>query len=163
MENCSTSFRSGRRTRQFAKRYWSTIRQSSTDLPEPSLRGAKRRSNPWRCERIEGLLRGACHRARIRATRWLAMTAVTAKDSSRRHRERIAVEIAQPVRRLAQAAEREQVKSGDRRGCGRRRRAEAAHDVIGSGIGQQPAEPPDLAAQGPHRIADAAAQAEFGQ
>jgi hypothetical protein len=34
----------------------------------------KRRSNPsvhlWRDE----LLRGACHRARIRATRWLAMT-----------------------------------------------------------------------------------------
>jgi hypothetical protein len=25
--------------------------------------------------RIDGLLRGACHRARIRATRWLAMTA----------------------------------------------------------------------------------------
>jgi hypothetical protein len=25
-----------------------------------------------------GLLRGACHRARIRATRWLAMTAVIA-------------------------------------------------------------------------------------
>src|ERR1700733_10490762 len=33
----------------------------------------KRRSNPfyyW----ISGLLRGACHQARIRATRWLAMT-----------------------------------------------------------------------------------------
>ena len=26
----------------------------------------------WRCD--HGLLRGACHRARIRATRWLAMT-----------------------------------------------------------------------------------------
>jgi hypothetical protein len=25
--------------------------------------------------RLRGLLRGACHRARIRATRWLAMTA----------------------------------------------------------------------------------------
>src|SRR5436309_7429353 len=29
-----------------------------------------------------GLLRGACHRARIRATRWLAMTAVTDANST---------------------------------------------------------------------------------
>ena len=42
----------------------------------PSLRGAKRRSNPCLSEPRYGLLRGACHRARIRATRWLAMTAV---------------------------------------------------------------------------------------
>jgi hypothetical protein len=41
---------------------------------EPSLREAKRRSNPSRHVRKSGLLRGACHRARIRATRWLAMT-----------------------------------------------------------------------------------------
>jgi hypothetical protein len=27
---------------------------------------------------LDGLLRGACHRARIRATRWLAMTVVVA-------------------------------------------------------------------------------------
>src|SRR5260370_34667069 len=46
----------------------------------PSLRA--QRSNPffsffsWR----DGLLRGACHRARIRATRWLAMTVVDASD-----------------------------------------------------------------------------------
>jgi hypothetical protein len=33
-----------------------------------------RRSNPSRGKRRDGLLRGACHRARIRATRWLAMT-----------------------------------------------------------------------------------------
>jgi hypothetical protein len=33
-----------------------------------------RRSNPWRGKWRGGLLRGACHRARIRATRWLAMT-----------------------------------------------------------------------------------------
>ncbi len=38
----------------------------------PSLRA--KRSNPCLSERIDGLLRGACHRARIRATRWLAMT-----------------------------------------------------------------------------------------
>ena len=33
--------------------------------------------------RKNGLLRGACHRARIRATRWLAMTAVTAPPTLR--------------------------------------------------------------------------------
>jgi hypothetical protein len=35
-----------------------------------------RRSNPASlpCAKKAGLLRGACHRARIRATRWLAMT-----------------------------------------------------------------------------------------
>ena len=33
-----------------------------------------RRSNPCFRKGIDGLLRGACHRARIRATRWLAMT-----------------------------------------------------------------------------------------
>src|SRR6059058_3563055 len=43
------------------------------ELLAPSLRGAKRRSNPDLL-RDSGLLRGACHRARIRATRWLAMT-----------------------------------------------------------------------------------------
>src|SRR5260370_7786255 len=39
-----------------------------------SLRGAERRSNPALVMPCYGLLRGACHRARIRATRWLAMT-----------------------------------------------------------------------------------------
>src|SRR4030095_5378182 len=34
----------------------------------------KRRSNPSLLAGRDGLLRGACHRARIRATRWLAMT-----------------------------------------------------------------------------------------
>jgi len=41
----------------------------------PSLRGAlatKQSSFSFRFN--DGLLRGACHRARIRATRWLAMT-----------------------------------------------------------------------------------------
>src|SRR5665213_1620170 len=33
-----------------------------------------RRSNPWLRSPQDGLLRGACHRARVRATRWLAMT-----------------------------------------------------------------------------------------
>ena len=44
------------------------------EIRKPSLRGAKRRSNPSFFTRRDGLLRGACHRARIRATRWLAMT-----------------------------------------------------------------------------------------
>jgi hypothetical protein len=42
-----------------------------TDL-STSLRA--QRSNPFFLWRRDGLLRGACHRARIRATRWLAMT-----------------------------------------------------------------------------------------
>src|SRR5260370_3561475 len=33
----------------------------------PSLRGAKRRSNPYCVMRRHGLLRGACHRAALRA------------------------------------------------------------------------------------------------
>src|SRR5208283_4311547 len=67
---------------QFGKgRGWASARGKSPGLPRlaqgsrgppPSLRGAKRRSNPFL--RPHGLLRGACHRARIRATRWLAMT-----------------------------------------------------------------------------------------
>jgi hypothetical protein len=40
--------------------------------PTPSLRA--QRSNPRLRKPCYGLLRGACHRARIRATRWLAMT-----------------------------------------------------------------------------------------
>src|ERR1700756_3841639 len=35
----------------------------------------QRRSNPFLRLPRDGLLRGACHRARVRATRWLAMTA----------------------------------------------------------------------------------------
>ena len=31
-------------------------------------------------ERKNGLLRGACHRARIRATRWLAMTPMVMRE-----------------------------------------------------------------------------------
>ena len=47
----------------------------SSRCPHASLRGATRRSNPECCRgKTSGLLRGACHRARIRATRWLAMT-----------------------------------------------------------------------------------------
>jgi hypothetical protein len=58
--------------------------------PSSSLRGAQRSFR--HCEersdeaihsffwRGNGLLRGACHRARIRATRWLAMTGDVAKN-----------------------------------------------------------------------------------
>jgi hypothetical protein len=49
------------------------------------------------------------------------------------------------------------MESGNRRGCGARRRLQAAHDVIRAGIRQQAAEAADLTAQRPHRIADAAA------
>ena len=59
-----------------------TFRQSSGDIARRdreavSLRHCeerKRRSNPTFVLLRHGLLRGACHRARIRATRWLAMT-----------------------------------------------------------------------------------------
>src|SRR5260370_38915069 len=45
-----------------------------------------KRSNPSRRHRKkDGLLRGACHRARIRATRWLAMTAKHAFAASPRY------------------------------------------------------------------------------
>jgi len=40
-----------------------------------------RRSNPVLQLPLYGLLRGACHRARIRATRWLAMTVYYASHS----------------------------------------------------------------------------------
>jgi len=40
----------------------------------PSLRGAKRRRNPFFLTVWDGLLRGVYHWARIRATGWLAMT-----------------------------------------------------------------------------------------
>ena len=47
-------------------------------LATSSLRGTTRRSNPLFFPGKDGLLRGACHRARVRATRWLAMTVVAA-------------------------------------------------------------------------------------
>src|SRR5439155_25182507 len=57
-----------------APRTWMPgTRPGMTNYLTPSLRGAKRRSNPI-LFRDSGLLRGACHRARVRATRWLAMT-----------------------------------------------------------------------------------------
>ena len=43
-------------------------------LRQTRSKGAKRRSNPELSYPCSGLLRGACHRARIRAIRWLAMT-----------------------------------------------------------------------------------------
>src|SRR5438128_9729703 len=46
--------------------------------PSPSFRT----NAPSRNDGVPGLLRGACHRARIRATRWLAMTG---KSFSVRH------------------------------------------------------------------------------
>jgi hypothetical protein len=43
----------------------------------------QRRSNPFLRRRRSGLLRGACHRARIRATRWLAMTILDTRATNR--------------------------------------------------------------------------------
>src|SRR3984893_8703179 len=58
-------------------------RQSSSSLSSfvPSFLGAERRSNPERLYPNSGLRRGACHRARIRATRWLAMTVSSSTDT----------------------------------------------------------------------------------
>jgi hypothetical protein len=53
-------------------------REAAFENAATSLRGAKRRSNPKSFYPRDGLLRGACHRARIRATRWLAMTLLLA-------------------------------------------------------------------------------------
>ncbi len=77
--------------------------------------------------------------------------------------ERVAVASAQPVAGLAQAAEREQVKSRDRSRCGRGRAAQSPDDVVRPGIRQQAAEPADLGPQRAHGIADAAAEREFCQ
>src|SRR6266478_3375145 len=44
------------------------------EIGATSLRGAKATKQSILTSRQHGLLRGACHRARIRATRWLAMT-----------------------------------------------------------------------------------------
>ena len=77
--------------------------------------------------------------------------------------ERVVAVIAQPSARLAQSAERKQMEAGDRCGRPRRRRSQAAHDIVRSGIRQQPAKAADLAAQRAHRIADAATEREFGQ
>jgi len=54
------------------------------------------------------------------------------------------------------------MQSGNRSG-GRSfgRRLQTAHHIIRPGIDQKPAETADLAAQRPHRIADAAAEREF--
>src|SRR5437868_437128 len=49
-----------------------SLRRCDQDLTIVIAR-ARRQRNPVSCK-ISGLLRGACHRARIRATRWLAMT-----------------------------------------------------------------------------------------
>src|SRR5258708_23892504 len=55
---------------------------------KPSLRA--QRSNPFLLGARHGLLRGACHRARVRATRWLAMTADTVSHSRGAMRPRLA-------------------------------------------------------------------------
>src|SRR5712675_3517754 len=57
---------------------------------EPAIRHCEERSDEaiHSSLRAYGLLRGACHRARIRATRWLAMTKERPARLSRRDRRR---------------------------------------------------------------------------
>jgi hypothetical protein len=62
-----------------------------------------KRSNPSSFAWRDGLLRGACHRSRIRATRWLAMTVVTTRHTLRRHRPPTGRREAPPDNRLRRA------------------------------------------------------------
>src|SRR5258706_16215727 len=61
-------------TRQVRSNGLDFIFVSSLNYPMPSLRGAQATKQSIFPLLRHGLLRGACHRARIRATRWLAMT-----------------------------------------------------------------------------------------
>jgi hypothetical protein len=62
-----------------------------------------RRSNPaFLREEKAGLLRGACHRARIRATRWLAMTSRYSFAFSRRLSPEVCYQISSPSNQRAQ-------------------------------------------------------------
>src|SRR5688572_16896845 len=72
--------------------------------------------------------------------------------------ERVAVMVMKPVAGLAQATEREQVKSRDRSRRGSGCATQSPDHVVRSGIRQQPAEPADLGPQRAHGIADAAAE-----
>ena len=51
-----------------------------SEITTSSLRGALATKQSILSSRRDGLLRGACHRARIRATRWLAKMGWTAPD-----------------------------------------------------------------------------------
>ncbi|MEH2570545.1 hypothetical protein V1289_010172 [Bradyrhizobium sp. AZCC 2289] len=56
-------------------------RRAPAQLSQRHCEEHLRRSNPCLSELRDGLLRGACHRARIRATRWLAMTGDETSDT----------------------------------------------------------------------------------
>src|SRR5580700_4145087 len=62
-----------RRARRHGRIVWEEVICSETNSGTPSLRGAKRRSNPEHHARF-WIVCGVYHQARIRATRWLAMT-----------------------------------------------------------------------------------------
>src|SRR5258708_22210930 len=55
------------------------------------------------------------------------------------------------------------METGDRCGRAGGRRSQTAHDIVRSGIRQQPPKPANLAAQRADRIADAATEREFCQ
>src|SRR5450759_1317181 len=80
--------------------------------------------------RLYGLLRGACHRARIRATRWLAMT---------ERRVTPAVHIRSPIRSRSFVAPRAGPSCADnaRRDCERSRPAVRRTIEIESAIGYE--------------------------
>ena len=91
------------------------------------------------------------------------LSAVSAHRRPLRLPERAAFVVAQPLAGFAQAAERKQVKSRDRRRRGRGRRSQPSMTSSGPVSVSKPAEPADLAAHRAHRIADAAAEREFRQ
>ena len=62
-------------SRFFVKALRQGLRREAGLNYAPSLRGAKRPKQSIVRQSKVGLLRGASHRARVRATRWLAMTA----------------------------------------------------------------------------------------
>src|SRR5258708_32030662 len=63
--------------------------------------------------RRDGLLRGACHRARIRATRWLAMTVVNSSDQTEKPRS-MTTYLRRPRAHLQRLAERQEQCTVDR-------------------------------------------------
>jgi hypothetical protein len=54
-----------------------------------SLRGAIATKQSILSSRLYGLLRGACHRARVRATRWLAMTEKVCRSRELSHHQHV--------------------------------------------------------------------------
>src|SRR5277367_6712975 len=69
----------------------------------------------------------------------------------------------QPLTGFSEAAERKEMKPGDRRFGDRGRRPQAAQDIVRSVVHQQAAEAADVFAHRPQRVSDATAQGKLGQ